>query len=100
MVEALGPEVSAQQRTQLQDLLIACVAGGASIGFLAPLSREDAAAYWRKIEAELPAGQRVLMVVRTEGGESQRTASCRSAEGDGASDPSASRARGGVDGRG
>jgi acetyltransferase len=70
MVEALGPEVSAQQRTQLQDLLIACVAGGASIGFLAPLSREDAAAYWRKIEAELPAGQRVLMVVRTEGGES------------------------------
>jgi len=64
VVEAPGPKVSAQDGTQLQDLPVAWVAGGASIGFLATLSREDAAAYWLRIDADLPAGQRVLLVVR------------------------------------
>lgn len=48
----------------LVELLIACVEGGASIGFLAPMKREEAEEYWRKIGGELAAGNRVLLVVR------------------------------------
>jgi hypothetical protein len=40
VIEALGAEVSALDRAELGALLRACVEGGASIGFLAPLPRE------------------------------------------------------------
>ncbi len=46
------------------ELLIACVEGGASIGFLAPMKPEEAEEYWRKIGSELAAGSRVLLVGR------------------------------------
>jgi ribosomal protein S18 acetylase RimI-like enzyme len=45
-------------------LLTACVEGGASIGFLAPLARAEADAYWRKIAGDLSGGHRVLLVAR------------------------------------
>ena len=48
----------------LTALLIACVEGGASIGFLAPLATADAEAYWRKVVADLGGGSRSLLVVR------------------------------------
>ena len=40
VIEALGAEVAARDRAELGALLRACVEGGASIGFLAPLPRE------------------------------------------------------------
>jgi Acetyltransferases len=48
----------------LVELLMACVEGGASIGFLAPLARAEAEEYWRKVAAELSAGNRMLLVAR------------------------------------
>lgn len=63
MIEALAG-LNERDARELGELLIACVAGGASIGFLAPLAPEEAAAYWRKIEAELRGGARVLLVAR------------------------------------
>jgi GNAT superfamily N-acetyltransferase len=39
--------LSSSERDDLAALLVACVAEGASLGFLAPLSGEDATAWWR-----------------------------------------------------
>lgn len=54
----------ARDADELAALLSACVDAGASIGFLAPMARKEAEAYWGKIAAELPAGNRVLLVAR------------------------------------
>jgi GNAT superfamily N-acetyltransferase len=42
-------QVSEEQIDQLADILIAVVAQGASVGFLPPLGRDEAAAYWRAV---------------------------------------------------
>jgi GNAT superfamily N-acetyltransferase len=46
----------------LADVLIDCVAGGASVSFMPPLGRERAEAFWRRIAAGVAAGARVLLV--------------------------------------
>src|SRR5688572_18085230 len=66
--EPLQWPVSAEDRDDLIELLIACVEGGASIGFLAPLARVEAEAYWDRIIADLRGGHRVLLVAREAGG--------------------------------
>ena len=48
----------------LAALLQNVVAGGASVGFLPPLSDEDAAAYWRGVGAALQEPYRVMLVAR------------------------------------
>ncbi|MET9897271.1 GNAT family N-acetyltransferase [Streptomyces sp. NPDC006446] len=47
---------------ELADLLIDTVEGGASIGFLAPLDRAAAAAWWRKRAAAVSAGHLAVWV--------------------------------------
>lgn len=47
----------------LVDLLIDAVEGGASVGFLAPLSREEAAAYWSGVIDAIGAGNRILIAI-------------------------------------
>ena len=69
IVEMQSARLTAADVEELGSLLVECVGAGASIGFLAPLSSEDAAVYWRKIVAELGAGDRVLCLAReTPGG--------------------------------
>lgn len=46
----------------LADLLIDCVAGGASVSFMHPLSRERAVAFWRGVAQGVAAGERALLV--------------------------------------
>jgi len=46
---------------RLADLLIDCVEGGASVGFMLPLSRERAEAFWRRVAAEAATGGRVVL---------------------------------------
>src|SRR5262249_53747655 len=48
----------------LADLLIDCVEGGASVSFMAPLGRERAAAFWRRVGAGVGAGERALLVAK------------------------------------
>jgi len=50
------------QLDQLADVLIDCVAGGASVGFMEPLSRERALAFWRRVAQGVVAGERALLV--------------------------------------
>jgi len=45
--------INAQQLAALAALLQDSVHGGASVGFLAPLSEAEATAYWRGVDAEL-----------------------------------------------
>jgi ribosomal protein S18 acetylase RimI-like enzyme len=53
---------SAERRTDdLVDVLWDAVDSGASVGFLPPLSREEARAYWHGIFADVAAGKRVLL---------------------------------------
>jgi len=46
----------------LGDVLIDCVAGGASVGFMDPLTRERAAAFWRRVARDVGTGARALLV--------------------------------------
>jgi ribosomal protein S18 acetylase RimI-like enzyme len=56
-------------REGLIDLLCDSVEGGASVGFLSPLKRETADAFWQDMLREVGAAQRVLLVANTGSGE-------------------------------
>jgi len=45
----------------LSDVLIDCVEGGASVGFMLPMSRAKAEAFWRGMSASVACGERVLL---------------------------------------
>lgn len=66
-IEALTAPVGERDREELVTLLTECVEGGASIGFLAPLARSEAEAYWAKVLGDLAGGYRVVFVAREEG---------------------------------
>jgi ribosomal protein S18 acetylase RimI-like enzyme len=64
----LTPNDFEPAREQLVDLLIDCVASGASVGFLPPLSSAEADAYWRTVEDALASsGDRILLVASESG---------------------------------
>lgn len=51
---------------QIEDLsavLVDCIAGGASVGFMAPFTIDRARDFWRKVAAEVHAGRRAILVV-------------------------------------
>lgn len=52
----------------LADLLLDCVAGGASVSFMASLTRAQAQDYWRGVAAGVRRGERVLLVAEDGGG--------------------------------
>ncbi len=47
---------------QLAEVLCDCVAGGASVSFMQPLSHERALAFWQKVAAGVRQGERALLV--------------------------------------
>lgn len=47
---------------ELADVLVDCVDGGASVGFMHPLTRERALAFWRRVAQGVAAGERALLV--------------------------------------
>jgi GNAT superfamily N-acetyltransferase len=52
---------------QLSSVLIDCVEGGASVSFMAPLSRARAEAFWRGVKARVAAGTCALIIAELEG---------------------------------
>ena len=46
----------------LADVLVDCVEGGASVGFMHPLTRGRAVAFWRKVARGVAAGERAILV--------------------------------------
>ena len=51
----------------LADVLVDCVAGGASIGFMHPFDHERAAAFWTGALASADRGERVLLIAEDRG---------------------------------
>lgn len=60
--------VDDEQIEQLTDVLIDCVEGGASVSFMHPLSRDKAAAFWRRVAKGVVAGERALLVAEDANG--------------------------------
>lgn len=61
-IRRLDGEAAAASVDALADVLMDCVEGGASISFMAPLSRTKAEAFWRGVAAGVGAGERLLLV--------------------------------------
>jgi GNAT superfamily N-acetyltransferase len=59
-------EISGRQAmaliSPLADILIDCVAGGASVSFLAPLARDKAENFWRHVATSVGRDERVLLI--------------------------------------
>lgn len=60
--------VDEAQVDRLAAVLIDCVEGGASVGFMLPLARDRAVAFWRRVAAGVAAGERALFVAEDERG--------------------------------
>jgi len=56
------PALDEAQIGALADVLIDCVEGGASVGFMLPLTRDRALAFWRRVARGVAAGERALLV--------------------------------------
>jgi GNAT superfamily N-acetyltransferase len=61
-VRRVGPNEAAACVDALADVLIDCVEGGASVSFMAPLSRQRAQAFWRGVAEGVVRGERVLLI--------------------------------------
>jgi ribosomal protein S18 acetylase RimI-like enzyme len=48
--------------SELADILIACVEGGASVSFMVPLLRETAECFWHSVAENVASGDRALLV--------------------------------------
>jgi GNAT superfamily N-acetyltransferase len=51
----------------LSAVLLDCVEGGASVSFMAPLTRERADAFWHSVADGVAAGDRILLVAEEDG---------------------------------
>ena len=52
---------------ELSDVLVDCVEGGASVSFMLPFSRADAARYFEKVIASVARGEIVVVAARLDG---------------------------------
>lgn len=55
------PVVDERAIGELADVLLDCVAGGASVGFMASLTWGEAEGFWRRVAADVEAGRRALL---------------------------------------
>ena len=60
-------QVTDRQLHELADVLIDCVHGGASVGFMTPLELSKALAFWQRIASEAQKNARVLLVAEQDG---------------------------------
>ena len=52
---------------ELADVLVDCVAGGASVSFMLPFGRNDAVAYFEQVIASVVRGKTILIAVKLDG---------------------------------
>jgi GNAT superfamily N-acetyltransferase len=60
--------LSSREFGGLCDVLIDCVAGGASVSFMHPMTMAKAAEFWREVAASMARGERALLVAEDERG--------------------------------
>ncbi|MFO1150767.1 MAG: GNAT family N-acetyltransferase [Alsobacter sp.] len=66
-VRLLSPAQINQRLPELADVLVDCVHGGASIGFMEPFSHAEAVSYFAEIAESVQAGERVLFAAMLDG---------------------------------
>lgn len=67
-IRRLGSEEVTVRIDALADVLLDCVAGGASVGFMWPLSRDNALGFWRGIAGSVARNERVLLAAEDAAG--------------------------------
>lgn len=67
MIRTLDANAARAAVPALTDVLLDCVAGGASVSFMADLTRADAEAFWHSVADSVARGERVLFVAEDEG---------------------------------
>ncbi|MBC7956988.1 MAG: GNAT family N-acetyltransferase [Cytophagales bacterium] len=67
-VQQLDAATARAEIDALCELLIDTVTGGASVGFIEPMSQAKARAFWKKVAAGVAQGERVLFVARNAAG--------------------------------
>lgn len=68
IVRSLSVKEARESVPALSEVLIDCVEGGSSVGFMAPLAREKADAFWRGVTEGVVAGERILLVAEDRAG--------------------------------
>ncbi|ACL55173.1 GNAT family N-acetyltransferase [Methylobacterium nodulans] len=68
MIRALSGEEALARSEALAAILVDCVAGGASVSFMAPLPQARAVAYWRDVAESVGRGERSLIVAEESDG--------------------------------
>lgn len=66
-VECLDIASAGSAVPRLAEIMIACVDGGASVGFLAPLGADKARAFWRQAATDVGAGKRAIVAAWHDG---------------------------------
>lgn len=66
-ITVVRPAETLLVETELIHLLLDAVQSGASVGFLPPLSEEEARDYWQAVFAEMAGGSHVLLLAREAG---------------------------------
>lgn len=67
-VRALDGDEARAAVPALADVLLDCVAGGASVSFMADMSRAEAEAFWQSIAEGVARGERTLLVSQEDDG--------------------------------
>jgi GNAT superfamily N-acetyltransferase len=63
----VAESVTATDLAELAEVLVDCVAGGASVSFMPPFEHEDAKAFFTKIAGEVARSEAALLVARVAG---------------------------------
>jgi GNAT superfamily N-acetyltransferase len=61
-IRSISAVETTERSSALADVLIDCVAGGASVSFMAPLAHDKAKAFWRHVADGIARGARTLIV--------------------------------------
>jgi GNAT superfamily N-acetyltransferase len=66
-ISSLAVPVGDRERDELADILVDCVAGGASVNFMAGFSANEARRFFDKVASSVASGEIVLLVARLGG---------------------------------
>lgn len=66
-IRLIGADEAEARIDELAEVLVDCVEGGASVGFLSPYGPVDAGAYWRGVAAAVAGEATLLFVAEDEG---------------------------------
>lgn len=67
-IRRVAPAEAHALSEDLADVLVDCVEGGASVGFMSPLPRERALRFWNGVADAVAGGRRVLLVAEDDAG--------------------------------